>query len=88
MPILGIQPPQTDNDMSKENFSFEKGWSQLPIGYIEECRNRLMEAFGITTRAAFCKRRNGDVEPRMSQIKAVEDIFADYGIKDVWGRND
>lgn len=71
--------------MSKETFSFLKGWSQVKNGDMEECREKLMAALGITTRAAWGKRLKGEVEPKISQVKAVENIFADYGIKEVWG---
>lgn len=71
--------------MSKEQFSFKRGWSQVPQSRVKECREALMEALGIGTRAAFLNRLNGDVEPKISQVKAIEDVFAKYGITDIWG---
>ena len=71
--------------MSKELFSFNKGWSQVKNGDIPECRNKLMSAFNIKTRAAFLNRLKGDVEPKVSEVKAIEDVFAEFGIKDIWG---
>lgn len=44
-----------------------------------------MEALGITTRMAFLNRLRGDVEPKVSEAKAIESIFAEFGIKEVWG---
>ena len=41
--------------MSKEQFSFNKGWSQVKNGDVRKCRKKLMEALGITTRMAFFK---------------------------------
>lgn len=71
--------------MSKELFSFNKGWLQVKNCDITECRNKLMSALNIKTRAAFLNRLKGDVEPKVSEVKAIEDVFAEYGIKDVWG---
>lgn len=71
--------------MSKEHFSFNKGWSQVKNGDIQRCREELMAALNVKTRAAFLKRMKGEVEPRISEAKAIEDVFAKYGIKEVWG---
>lgn len=71
--------------MSKEQFSFNKGWSQVKNGDISECRNKLMEVLGIKTRAAFLNRLKGDVEPKVSEVLAIESVFAEYGITDIWG---
>lgn len=71
--------------MSKEQFSFNKGWSQVKNGDLRKCRKKLMEALGITTRMAFLNRLRGDVEPKVSEAKAIESIFAELGIKEVWG---
>lgn len=71
--------------MSKEQFSFNKGWSQVKNGDISECRAKLMAALGINTRMAFLNRLKGEVEPKVSEAKAIEAVFADYGIKAVWG---
>lgn len=71
--------------MSKEMFSFSKGWSQVKNGDIQECRAELMEALGIRTRAAFLLRLKGEVEPRISEVRAIEGVFSKFGIHDVWG---
>ena len=71
--------------MSKEQFSFNKGWSQVKNGDISECRNKLMKVLGIKTRAAFLNRLKGDVEPKVSEVRAIESVFAEYGITVVWG---
>lgn len=70
--------------MSKE-FSFNKGWSQVKNGDMSECRKKLMAALNVKTRAAFLNRLKGEVEPKISEAKAIEDVFAKYGIKEVWG---
>ena len=44
-----------------------------------------MEALGLTTKPAFYNRLNGDVEPKVSEAKAIVDIFNNYGIAEIWG---
>jgi len=66
-------------------FSFQKGWSQVKQGDAATVRSKLMAALNITTRMAFLDRLNGKVEPKITEHRAIEDIFAEYGIKKVWG---
>lgn len=70
----------------EKDYSFERGWSQVRNCDVRDVREKLMKALNITTRAAFCNRRKGAVEPKFSEITAVEKVFAEYGIKNVWGR--
>ena len=72
--------------MSKELFSFIKGWMQLRQIDTEAVKARIMEALGITTRTSWSNRLNGHIEPKVSEVRAIEAIFADYGITDIWGR--
>ena len=39
----------------------------------------------ITTNVSWNARLNGKVEPKMSEAKAIEKVFAEYGITEVWG---
>ncbi len=66
-------------------FSFQKGWSQVKQGDAATVRSRLMEALNITTRMAFLDRLNGKVEPKITEHQAIESIFAEYGITEIWG---
>lgn len=67
------------------NFSFQKGWSQVKQGEAAAVRSKLMSALNITTRMAFLDRLNGKVEPKISEHRAIEDIFQMYGIEEIWG---
>ena len=66
-------------------FSFQKGWSQVKQGDAATVRSKLMSALNITTRMAFLDRLNGKVEPKVTEHRAIEDIFSEYGIKEIWG---
>lgn len=67
------------------SFSFKKGWNQLKQGDVEQCRNKLMDALGLTSTPPFYQRLNGKVEPKVTEAEAIERIFAEYGITEVWG---
>lgn len=68
-----------------EKFSFKKGFSQVRQIDAPEVKTRIMTALGLSTRAAWWQRLNGIVEPKVSEAQAIETIFAEYGITDVWG---
>lgn len=68
-----------------ERFSFRKGWLQVKQGDVAEVRAKLMIATNTTTRMAFLNRLNGKVEPKVSEAEAIEKVFAEHKIKEVWG---
>ena len=67
------------------SFSFKKGWNQLKHVDVEQVRNKLMDALKLTSTPPFYQRLNGKVEPKVTEAEAIEQIFAEYGITDVWG---
>lgn len=82
------KPLHKNNNKKMENkFSFKKGWSQVQQREVATVREKLMEALNLKTRMAFLNRVNGLVEPKISEHEAIERIFKEHGIKDVWGAN-
>lgn len=71
--------------MEKIQFSFKKGWGQVKRNDSKSVRAEIEAALGINNRNSFFYRMNGDVEPRVSEAKAIEEIFAKRGITEVWG---
>lgn len=71
--------------MSKKDFSFARGWAQVRQCDVAKVQSELMDALGVKTIQAFRNRRNGSVEPKVSEVKVIEGVFAKYGIKNVWG---
>ena len=69
----------------KREFSFQKGWSQVKQGEVSAVRAKLMTALSITTRMAFLNRLNGSVEPKVTEHEAIERIFKEHGITEIWG---
>lgn len=67
------------------NFSFKRGWRQLPNGKLKEAKIRIMEALKLKYETSFYPRLNGDIEPKFSEVKSIEDIFHSYGVTDIWG---
>lgn len=68
-----------------DRFSFLKGFNQVQRKDIAKVKDELMETLQITTRPAWASRLYGEVEPRVSEAAAIEEVFARYNITDVWG---
>ena len=66
-------------------FSFQKGFDQVPHGKVKQVKDELMKSLKISSRPSWLARLRGDVEPKISEVKAIEGVFAKYGIKDIWG---
>ena len=77
----------TERKIAETNpeWSFRKGWMQMRQKDVQESRQKLMEAMGVTTGVSFLNRMSGKIEPRMSEYETITMIFQEYGITDVWG---
>lgn len=69
-------------------FSFKLGFSQVKRKDVQEVKNRIMNALGLRNRVSWYARLNGTVEPKVSEAKIIESVFADFGITQVWGSED
>jgi hypothetical protein len=72
-------------EATAKKVAFANGWSRLRQHDVATVRTRIMTALNITTQATFRNRLNGKVDPTLSEIVAIETIFAEYGITNVWG---
>ncbi len=70
---------------TNDSFSFKKGWNQLPVSKVAEVREKIMKVLNLKCQTSFYPRLNGDYEPKISEARAIEAIFAEYGIREVWG---
>ena len=68
------------------NHSFERGFRQVRVYDMPEVREKIISALGIASRASWAKRLYGRIVPNVDEAKEIEKIFAEYGIKGVWGR--
>lgn len=71
--------------MDEHKYSFLKGFNQVQVGKTTEVKEKLMSVLSITTRASWGARLNGKVEPKVSEAQAIEKVFAEYGITEIWG---
>ncbi len=69
-----------------EKKAFQRGWYSIPQGKVAEARIRLMATLNVTTRMGFLNNMKGGTTHSKEEIKAIEDIFHSYGIKEIWGR--
>ena len=68
-----------------ERFSFKKGYSLVAHKDLPDVRKKIMKALNLNSRASWKLRLDGTVEPKVSEAEAIEDIFREYGITEVWG---
>ena len=66
-------------------YSFLKGYGQVMNKDVDEVRRRIMEALNISSTQGFRYRLIGRYEPKASEKEAIEAIFNEYGITDIWG---
>ena len=70
-----------------ERYSFQHGINQVKVGRKQIIRNKIMRALDLKSVPAWYQRLNGNVEPKVSEAKAIEEIFAQERppIREVWG---
>lgn len=69
----------------REEFSFLRGWSQVKNFQMAQVKAEILKALNLKTRVSWYQRLYGNIEPRITEAKAIESIFAKYNITDVWG---
>lgn len=69
----------------REQFSFMRGWSQVKNFQMPQVKAEILEALNLKTRVSWYQRLYGNIEPRITEVKAIEAVFAKYGIDEVWG---
>lgn len=70
---------------TSNKFSFKKGYGQIQQKDLPKVRAELMTALGVSNKMSLSNYMRGRIEPKVGQSKAVEEVFAKYGITDVWG---
>ncbi|MDR1584975.1 MAG: hypothetical protein LBS07_02210 [Prevotellaceae bacterium] len=65
---------------------FTKGLIQVRIKDKAEVVEKIRKAIGVINRVSFYSYQHGKVEPKASQAAAIEKIFAEYGITEIWGQ--
>jgi hypothetical protein len=66
-------------------FAFARGFSQVQNKDVAAVRKEIMTSLKIKTAPSFLLRLRGKIEPKISEVRIIEEIFAKRGITDVWG---
>lgn len=69
----------------RERFSFVRGMNRVPMMNVVAVKNEICAELGVVNRTSFYKRLYGEIEPKVSEAQAIEQVFAKYGVTDVWG---
>lgn len=70
------------NDYEK---GFNRGYIQLSIVNSTEAREKLNRALGCNNRQMFFNYKRGICKCSAVQAARVEEVFAEYGISNIWG---
>lgn len=69
----------------KKSRGFLSGLNQLRVGDYKIAVTEIKAALGINNRNSFYAYRDGKIEPKATQAKAVEGVFNKYGITaNIW----
>lgn len=66
-------------------YSFRAGWKKVPQYQVVEVREKIKAAIGIISYQNFYMRMTGKTIPKLNEAKAIEAVFAKYGITEIWG---
>lgn len=66
-------------------YSFRSAYDSLPKKKLGEARKKIKQILNVTTDKSVYARIAGTPEPKVSEAKAIEQLFRSYGIKVIWG---
>lgn len=75
-------------DIKTEKFQFpgfRKGYYQLKYQDVKVVKNRIKEILEIKQDVSFHAYLYGRLEPTVSKAQAIEQIFSEYSINNIWG---
>lgn len=67
-----------------KKFSIKKGFGQLQVMQVDSAKTKLWEALEINSRSQWSSYLRGLTEPKISQALAAEQVFAEFGISDIY----
>jgi len=69
----------------ESNNGFKKGFDKVKNGDARTVRQDIKDALGIKSSSTWYNRLYGTVIPNKVEVEAIEKIFLEHGITDVWG---
>ncbi len=75
-----------DTIISEGQFSFQKGLNQVKMGDLPTVKSQIMMVLGIKSKQSWYMRLNGNIEPKVTEARAIEKIFHSYNITSIWGK--
>jgi hypothetical protein len=75
-----------NSEKSPKPYSFRFAYDSLPKMKQAEVREKLRKVLGVKGNVSVYLRISGEIEPKASEAKAIEQLFKSYGIKITWGR--
>lgn len=69
--------------IAKKRYTFVNALGQIPRGRFVEVKNRLCKVLGFADESTWYRCLNG-YSPRLGAARAVEQVFAEFGVTDCW----
>lgn len=71
--------------IGKKHYSFKKSYQKISVGEIAAVKTKLWASLNIKNRASFSRKlNNGFIDPRLSVIEAVNNVFKEHKIENAW----
>lgn len=74
-----------NSSVNYENHAFLRGWNKLPFGSVETVQGKIMDALSVNSRTQFWRHLNGQTRHSKAECEAIEKIFSEAGVIDIWG---
>ena len=71
----------------KNKYPFNRGYEQVMKKNLTAVKEDIMKALDITTDQSWRRYKNGHANLMMWQKEAIEAVFKNYGITEVWGND-
>ena len=68
--------------MKTKKFTFTESYNKIPYNKKREFRTKAKKVLGVKSDNQFCNYKLGKSRLRLNQVAGVEELFAEYGIKD------
>lgn len=70
----------------REKFAFLSGYNQVKVVDAAKVKAEILKALKLKTRVSWYQRMYGNIEPKISEYRAIERIMKKYGVtKNIWG---
>lgn len=75
----------TLKEIIKNENSFKRGYLKVPKGLLNQVKQEIMDVLEVNSKSAWFVKIDGRTTLKQIEKDAIEKIFAQYNITDIWG---